>query len=62
MNENSHSFHEKELRDGQVSKHIRLGKKVLVWDVSLIRESIYQEGVDLLKCVGKILFTVLLFF
>ena len=47
MNENSHSFHEKELRDGQVSKHIHLGKKVLVWDVLLIRESIYQEGVDL---------------
>ena len=49
MNENSHSFHKKELRDGQVSKHICLGKKVLVWDVLLliIRESIYQEGVDL---------------
>ena len=54
MNENSHSFNEKELRDGQVSKHIRLGKKVLVWDVSLIRESIYQEGVGIpLASVGN---------
>ena len=37
MNEKSCSFHnEKELRNGQVSKHFYLGKKVLVWDMSLI--------------------------
>lgn len=61
MNENSHSFHEKERRDEQVSKHIRLGKKVLVWDVLLIiiREHISRGCGPLEMCRKNSLYSSL---